>query len=63
MGKTAKNDITRATIKTKPNTDKFRTGWDRIFGEKPKRVPAVGEGDLENLTEIREWEEQNEHST
>ena len=34
MGKTAKNDITRDKIKTKPQNDKYATGWERIFGNK-----------------------------
>ena len=34
MGKTAKNDITRDKIKTKPQNDKYAKGWDRIFGKK-----------------------------
>jgi len=36
MGKTAKNDITRDKIKTKPPTDKYRDGWERIFKQKKK---------------------------
>lgn len=31
---TSKNDITGDDIKTKGNTDSYREGWDRIFGQK-----------------------------
>ena len=31
MSKPARNDITRDKIKTKPTTDKYRDGWERIF--------------------------------
>ena len=31
MSKTAKNEITRDKIKTKPSTVKYRDGWERIF--------------------------------
>ena len=29
--KTARNEITHDKIKTKPSTDKYRDGWERIF--------------------------------
>ena len=32
--KTARNDITHDKIKTKPQNDKYATGWERIFGKK-----------------------------
>ena len=32
--KTARNEITRDKIKTKPQNDKYATGWERIFGKK-----------------------------
>ena len=59
MGKPARNDITRDKIKTKPQSEDYRNGWERIFGDKPKRVPAVGEGDRENVEEIEQWERDN----
>jgi hypothetical protein len=34
MGKTARNEITHDKIKTKPQNDKYATGWERIFGNK-----------------------------
>jgi hypothetical protein len=34
MGKTAKNDITRDKIKTKPQNEQYASGWERIFGNK-----------------------------
>ena len=34
MGKPARNDITHDKIKTKPQNDKYATGWERIFGKK-----------------------------
>ena len=55
MGDTAKNDITKDKLISKPSNDKYRKGWDRIHNKKPVRVPAVGEGDRENLKEIKEW--------
>lgn len=30
----SKNPITGDEIKSKSNTDKYRDGWDRIFGKK-----------------------------
>lgn len=32
-GKAARNDHTGALIKTKPVTDAYREGWERIFGK------------------------------
>ena len=34
MGKPARNDITHDKIKTKPQNDKYASGWERIFGDK-----------------------------
>ena len=31
---TARNDITGDSIQSKPGTDLYRDGWDRIFGKK-----------------------------
>lgn len=60
MSNPAKNDITGDRIKTKAPSSAYRTGWERIF-EKPQRVPAMGEGDLENVEEIKAWENNNQH--
>ncbi len=34
MKNTAKNDVTGDWIQSKPNSDMFEQGWDRIFGKK-----------------------------
>lgn len=31
---TARNDITGDSIQSKPSTDLYRDGWERIFGKK-----------------------------
>ena len=36
MKKTARNDITGDFIHSKPSSDMFEQGWDRIFGKKKK---------------------------
>ena len=36
MKKTAQNDITGDFIASKPNSEMFGEGWDRIFGKKKK---------------------------
>lgn len=38
MKKTAQNDVTGDWIQSKPNSDQFGEGWDRIFGKKKKEV-------------------------
>ena len=35
--RTARNPFTGDEIKTKPATDKYRTGWDLIWGDKQKK--------------------------
>jgi len=42
----SKNDITGDSIITKNTTDKYRDGWDRIFGKKKS------EEALEEMAEI-----------
>ncbi len=37
---TSKNDITGDELKSKSNNDKYREGWDRIFGKKDKELPS-----------------------
>jgi hypothetical protein len=32
---TARNDITGDSIQSKPSSDLYRDGWERIFGKKP----------------------------
>jgi hypothetical protein len=39
MKKTAQNDITGDFIKSKPSSDMFDEGWDRIFGNKKEPMP------------------------
>jgi hypothetical protein len=34
---TTTNDITGDKLQTKPTTDKFREGWEHIFGQKNKQ--------------------------
>lgn len=36
MKKTARNDITGDFIHSKPSSDMFEQGWDRIFGKKKR---------------------------
>lgn len=36
MKKTARNDITGDFIHSKPTSDMFEQGWDRIFGKKKR---------------------------
>jgi hypothetical protein len=38
MKKTARNDITGDFIHSKPSSDMFEEGWDRIFGKKKEIV-------------------------
>ncbi len=40
MGKPARNDITHDKIKTKPQNEKYATGWERIFGNKETDTEA-----------------------
>jgi hypothetical protein len=43
MMATAKNDITGDSLRSKPSSDKYNEGWERIFGEKKKREKALNE--------------------
>lgn len=57
MDRTAKNNITGDKLISKPSSEKYRANWEKIFSnKKPKRIPAMGEGDLENEREVAEWE-------
>lgn len=52
MKKTARNDITGDFIVSKPNSDMFGDGWDRIFGKKKKeesRIDVVGQNGNDGL--------------
>ena len=52
MKNTAQNDITGDWIQSKPNSDQFGEGWDRIFGKKKKeesRIDVVGQNGNEGL--------------
>lgn len=45
------NDITGDKIASKDTTDKFRTGWDRIFGGKKPLNESLDPMDLEPTSE------------
>jgi hypothetical protein len=52
MKKTAQNDVTGDWIQSKPNSDQFGEGWDRIFGKKNKeesRIDVVGQNGNDGL--------------
>ena len=52
MKKTARNDVTGDFIVSKPNSDMFGDGWDRIFGKKKKedsRIDIVGQNGNDGL--------------
>lgn len=52
MKKTARNDITGDFIVSKPNSNMFEDGWDRIFGKKKKeesRIDVVGQNGNDGL--------------
>jgi hypothetical protein len=52
MKKTAQNDVTGDWIQSKPNSDQFGEGWDRIFGKKKKeesRIDVVGQNGNDGL--------------
>lgn len=38
---TSKNDITGDSLTTKATSDKYRDGWDRIFGKKDDKKPVT----------------------
>lgn len=40
---TATNPVTGDLIKTKGSNDQYRSGWDRIFGNKDKQVETKDE--------------------
>lgn len=42
----SKNDITGDSIRTKVVTDKFRDGYDAIFGKKHEDQPVVSTVDI-----------------
>jgi len=54
---TSKNDITGDDIKSKSNTDQYRSGWDRIFGSKTQQPQTLGDY-IEEIRQ-REIQEQN----
>jgi hypothetical protein len=52
MKKTAQNDITGDFIHSKPSSDMFEEGWDRIFGKKKKeesRIDIIGQNGNEGV--------------
>lgn len=50
MKKTARNDITGDFIHSKPSSDMFEQGWDRIFGKKEKKKEELSEYQLNKST-------------
>lgn len=48
MSEAARNDITGDSIQTKPGTDLYRDGWERIFGKKDS-----GDQDTETDTDAK----------
>lgn len=47
----ATNDITGDEIRSKVNSEKFRDGWDAIFGKKGKDITIVSVDELTGMTE------------
>jgi len=45
MKKTAQNDVTGDWIQSKPNSDQFGEGWDRIFGKKKALEESIKENE------------------
>jgi hypothetical protein len=45
MKKTAQNDVTGDWIQSKPNSDQFGEGWDRIFGKKKALEKSIEENE------------------
>jgi hypothetical protein len=45
MKKTAQNDVTGDWIQSKPNSDQFGEGWDRIFGKKKVLEESIKENE------------------
>ena len=64
MKKTAQNDVTGDWIQSKPNSDQFGEGWDRIFGKKKFECnTACGhhecnehQGECKRLNKLPEYE-------
>ena len=46
---TSINDITGDKLKSKPATDLYYEGYDRIFGTKQKEVVKVEEDEIEHI--------------
>jgi hypothetical protein len=44
---TAINDITGNALRSKPPSDKYAEGWERIFGEKEKRKEEKPKKEIE----------------
>jgi hypothetical protein len=55
MKKTARNDVTGDFIVSKPNSDMFSDGWDRIFGKKKALEESIKEHE-KLYTELAEYE-------
>lgn len=48
----AKNDITGASIQSKPTSKKFRDGWDAIWGKKDEQLPTLAETENEGEAQV-----------
>lgn len=55
MKNTARNDVTGDWIQSKPNSDMFGEGWDRIFGKKKALEESIKEN-KELYKELAEYE-------
>lgn len=43
---TARNDVTGAAIQSKPQSEAYRDGWDRIFGKKKEETVDTDESNV-----------------
>jgi len=52
---TSRNDITGDELKSKTNNDKYRDGWDRIFGKKKEEPvhPDLKDDDKKDEAPVR----------
>lgn len=55
MKKTSRNDITGDWIQSKPNSDMFGEGWDRIFGKKKALEESIKDN-TETYEALAEYE-------
>lgn len=51
---TSRNDITGDELKSKTNNDKYRDGWERIFGKKDDKKPEdIKDNDKKDNAPVR----------